>query len=534
MSENWSFGRVLSAVAAAVPPDEPALIHGDRVIAWRDFDRRTDALAQAFIAAGAEPGDKLAHLMRNSPAYLETTTAGMKARLVHVNVNYRYTGEELHYILDNSDSAVVVFDGEFAELLDGIRHRLPLVKLWVQVGGETAGFAVDYEALASRAAEPPALDYQPTDLMFIYTGGTTGMPKGVMWDQGVIWDLLVKGGALWNGPPPERLEDWLTMVRQTGTRQRVLVGPPLMHGTGFLTGLMALARGGSVITLTDRSFQPIEAVEAARRWQPDTGVIVGDAFARPILKVLDETGDSAAVSSIRVVVSSGTMWSPEVKAGLLRHNPAMVLIDALSSSEALGMGMSMTTAGNAGTPTRFVGDENTLIVDDEMRPVPPGSGIVGRIARGGLLPRGYYKDPEKTARTFLEVGGNRYCVAGDQATIEADGTILLLGRGSHCINTAGEKVFPEEVEETLKTHPAVEDALVFGVADDRWGQAVTAVVEASGAGAEELIAHARKHLAAYKAPKRIVVVAKVPRAPNGKADYAAAKELAAESLEAAQ
>lgn len=532
MTESWSFGRVFSAVASAVPPDQPALIHGDRVIAWGDFERRTNALAQAFIAAGAVPGDKLAHLMRNSPAYLETTVAGFKSRLVHVNVNYRYTGEELLYILDNSDSTVVVFDGEFAEVLDTIRSRLPLVRLWVQVGGDTAPFAVDYETVAAQAATPPNLDHQPTDMMFIYTGGTTGMPKGVMWDQGDMWEILVKGGVLWNGEPPARLEGWLDMVRNLPVRQRVLVGPPLMHGTGFLTGMMALARGGSSITLTDRSFQPLEALEAARRWQPDTGVIVGDAFARPLLRALDETGDSAAIASLRVIVSSGTMWSPEVKAGLLKHNPMMALIDAFSSSEALGMGSAVTTAADAGKPTRFVGDENTLVLDEDMRPVPRGTGVVGRVARGGLLPRGYYKDEAKTARTFAEIDGKRYCLAGDQATIEDDGTIVLLGRGSHCINTGGEKVFPEEVEETLKTHPLVEDALVFGVADEKWGQAVTAVVEAAGAEPAELIAHVRKQLAAYKSPKRVILVAKVPRAPNGKADYAAAKAIAME-MEAA-
>ncbi|HEY0711387.1 MAG TPA: AMP-binding protein, partial [Polyangia bacterium] len=353
MTESWSFGRVFSAVASAVPPDEPALIHGDRVINWGQLEARANALAQTFIAAGAQPGEKLAHLMRNSPAYLETSIAGFKARLVHVNVNYRYTGEELLYILDNSDSAVVVFDDEFAEVLDTIRNRLPVVRLWVQVGGETAPFAVDYETIVAEAAAAPQLDHQPSDMMFIYTGGTTGMPKGVMWDQGDMWQILVKGGVLWNGEPPERLEQWLDMIRNNPARQRVLVGPPLMHGTGYLSGLMALARGGSVITLADRSFQALEALEAARRWRPDTGVIVGDAFARPLLRALDETGDSDAVSSLRVLVSSGTMWSPEVKAGLLRHNPNLALIDAFSSSEALGMGSSITTAADAGKPTRF-------------------------------------------------------------------------------------------------------------------------------------------------------------------------------------
>ncbi|MFC3713860.1 AMP-binding protein [Sphingoaurantiacus capsulatus] len=528
MAENWSFGRVFSKVAAGVPADAPALIHGDRVIRWGELEKRSNALAGAFIAAGAAPGDKIAHLMRNSPAYLETTIAGFKSRLVHVNVNYRYTGEELHYILDNSDSAVVVFDAEFAEVLGGIRHRLPLVKLWVQVGGETADFAVDYEATAEGDATPPALDYQPSDMMFIYTGGTTGMPKGVMWDQGDMWSILTRGGVLLNAPPPETVDEWVEAVRATEPRTRILVGPPLMHGTGFLSGMMALARGGAVITLTDRSFQPIEALETAKRWQPDTFVIVGDAFARPLLRAVEESGDSAALASLRAMLSSGTMWSPEVKAGLLKHNPMMVLADAFSSSEALGMGTSFTTAADVGKPTRFIGDEDTLVLGEDMQPVAPGSGAIGKVARGGLLPRGYYKDEEKTARTFADIGGKRYCMAGDQATVEADGSITLLGRGSHCINTGGEKVFPEEVEEALKTHPLVEDALVFGVADEKWGQAVTAVVEASGAEPGELIAYARGQLAAYKCPKRVVIVAKVPRAPNGKADYAGAKALASE------
>jgi fatty-acyl-CoA synthase len=528
MAEAWSFGRVYDRVAESVPPDHPALIHGDRVIPWGEMERRTNALGRAMLAAGAQPGDKLAHLMRNSPAYLETSVAGFKARLVHVNVNYRYTGEELFYILDNSDSAVVVFDGEFAEVLGTIRERLPGVKLWLQVGGDTAPFAADYETVVAADAAPLRADHRPDDMMFIYTGGTTGMPKGVMWDQGDMWEVLVRGLAVVGIPEPQSLDQWLGIVRDVPVRARSLIGPPLMHGTGYLNGLMTLARGGSVITLVDRSFQALEALEAAKKWRPESGVIVGDAFARPILKALDETGDSDAISSLRVMVSSGTMWSPEVKAGLLRHNPNMVLLDALSSSESLGMGSSVVTAANASEPTKFTYDENTLVLDEDMTPVAPGSGVIGRIARGGLLPRGYYKDPEKTARTFVEIGGKRYCMAGDHATVEADGAITLMGRGNQCINTAGEKVFPEEVEEMLKTHPAVEDALVFGTPDEKWGQAVTAVVEAVGkVDPAEIIAHARTRLAAYKTPKRVILVAKVPRAPNGKADYATAKEMAA-------
>lgn len=527
MGEIWSLGRVFSRVAEAVSPDSLALIHGDQTTSWGAFERRTNALARTMAAAGAQPGDKLAHLMRNSPAYLETSVAGYKARLTHVNVNYRYTGEELFYILENSDSAVVVFDAEFADILDTIRTRLPLVKMWIQVGGEISDFAVDYENSVAGDATPLGLDHQSTDQMFIYTGGTTGMPKGVIWDQGVMWDILIKGGALWDGAPPETLSHWLDMVRANAAPQRALIGPPLMHGTGYLTSIMALARGGSVITLTDKSFQPLEALAAARRWQPDTCVIVGDAFARPLLRALDETGDGAAIASLRVILSSGTMWSQEVKAGLIGHNGALILIDALSSSESLGMGTAFTTAENASQPTRFAAaDNDTLVLDEDMQPVTPGSGIVGRVARGGLLPRGYYKDLEKTAKTFIEIDGKLYCMAGDHAAVEADGSMTLLGRGSQCINSAGEKIFPEEVEEALKTHPAVEDALVFGVPDEKWGQAVNAVVEAQGVSQAELVAHVRKLLAAYKSPKRIVLVTKVPRAPNGKADYAAAKAIA--------
>jgi acyl-CoA synthetase (AMP-forming)/AMP-acid ligase II len=253
-------------------------------------------------------------------------------------------------------------------------------------------------------------------------------------------------------------------------------------------------------------------------------VIVGDAFARPILKALD--AGIGSIATLNVMISSGTMWSPEVKAGLLQHAPAMMIVDSLGSSEGLGLGAAAQTADNAGAPTKFMADGNTLIIGDDMKPVP--SGTMGRIARGGLIPRGYWKDPVKTAATFPEIDGVRYSIPGDFAIIEADGSFTLLGRGSQCINTGGEKVFPEEVEEMLKTHPAIDDALVFGLPDEKWGQCVTAVVEAHApVDAEELRAHVRQHLAGYKTPKTVHIVAKVPRAPNGKADYATAKAMVA-------
>ncbi|UAJ09373.1 AMP-binding protein [Glacieibacterium megasporae] len=514
---SWSFGKVFTAVGKVVPPGDAALIHGDAVTTWGDFDRRTDALAAAFVAAGAVPGDKLAHLMRNGPAYSETSVAGFKARLVHVNVNYRYTGEELFYILDNSDAAVLVHDPEFAETIAALRPRLPKLKLVVETGAA-------FDALANSGAAAPLQDFDPNDLLFIYTGGTTGSPKGVMWAQSDLW-LLMGGGAAIGGAPLSGLDELLANITAGHGRNRALVLPPQMHGTGYLATLSTLARGGCVVTLPSPGYSPLEALAACAAHSPDYAAVVGDAFARPLLAALDHGGGS--IASLRTMLSSGTMWSPEVKAGLLRHNPEMMLLDALSSSESLGIGVAIQTAATAGEPTRFTQGVETLVLDEDMQPVAPGSGITGRLARGGLNPRGYYKDPAKSAATFVDIGGKTYSIAGDWATVDPDGSIVLLGRGSHCINTGGEKVFPEEVEEALKTHPGVDDALVFGVADAKWGQAVTAVVAGSAVAPADLIAYVRTHLAPYKAPKQVFHVANVPRAPNGKADYARAKEMAA-------
>ncbi len=519
MTMGLSFGTIFENIASAIDPAHPATIHGDVTTSWGDFDRRTNALAAACHAAGAVPGDRIAHLMRNGPAYLQTTVAGFKARLVHVNVNYRYTGEELFYILDNSDAAVLAYDAEFEPLVSSIRHRLN-VKLFLQVGGETPDYAEDFDRVAQSPANFPKQAHAPDDMLFIYTGGTTGMPKGVMWDQGALSAMLMAGAGI---PPDTALPAYLDAVRAGMGRYRALVLPPLMHGTGFIIAISTLSRGGTVVTLPGHAFEPELALETCQRLGCDYSVIVGDAFARPLLKALD--AGHGSIASLKVMISSGTMWSSETKAGLLRHAPDMMIADTLGSSEGLGLGASIQTSANAGAPTKFSADGQTLVVGDDLRPVAIGER--GRIARGGLIPRGYWRDAAKTAETFVTVDGVRYSMPGDWAIVEADGSFTLLGRGSQCINTAGEKVFPEEVEEALKTHPAVDDALVFGVADDKWGQAVTAVVEAHDAvEPEALRAHVRGTLAGYKTPKRVIIVTKVPRAPNGKADYAAAKLMA--------
>lgn len=520
MSQIFSLGAILETTIGAVDPAVPALIHGETRRTWAEVGRRSASLAGAMLAGGAVPGDRCALLMRNGPAYVEGLIACLRARLVHVNVNYRYTGEELFYILENSDAAVVIYDAEFEPLVRTIRSRLP-TKYWLQVDGDTADFAHDFDHEANAGHLLPAQDHQPTDMLFIYTGGTTGLPKGVMWDQAALWSLMNAGTA---GSDPETLADHASNVRDAVGRQRALVLPPLMHGTGLIVAMAVLCRGGTVVTLPGVNFDPGDATTTCQREGCDYAVIVGDAFARPILKALD--AGIGSIATLNVMISSGTMWSPEVKAGLLQHAPAMMIVDSLGSSEGLGLGAAAQTADNAGAPTKFMADGNTLIIGDDMKPVP--SGTMGRIARGGLIPRGYWKDPVKTAATFPEIDGVRYSIPGDFAIIEADGSFTLLGRGSQCINTGGEKVFPEEVEEMLKTHPAIDDALVFGLPDEKWGQCVTAVVEAHApVDAEELRAHVRQHLAGYKTPKTVHIVAKVPRAPNGKADYATAKAMVA-------
>jgi acyl-CoA synthetase (AMP-forming)/AMP-acid ligase II len=306
-----------------------------------------------------------------------------------------------------------------------------------------------------------------------------------------------------------------------------------MHGTGNFPCLSTLTGGGSIVTLTGRNFDAAELLDTIEREGVNSLAIVGDAFAKPILRALDAEPERWNLSSLVGIVSSGVMWSQETKTRLLEHHPGMILMDAFSSSEALGMGSSISAAGATAETAKFELSPDTIVIDDLNRPLEPGSGEIGRLAVGGRQPVGYYKDPEKTARTFFEVDGKRYSCPGDFATVDADGRITLLGRGSQCINTGGEKVFPEEVEEAMKTHPDVLDAVAVGIPDEKFGEAVTGMVEARPGhtvDAAAVIAHVKSKLAAYKAPKHIVVVDTIGRAANGKVDYKRLKGEATESL----
>ena len=334
-------------------------------------------------------------------------------------------------------------------------------------------------------------------------------------------------------PAPYDMTRGLDGIREQkaaeGPGRVVLPASPLMHGTGLLTGLMTLVSGGSVITLALRNFDPVEMLDAVDRFKVEGTAIVGDAFARPLVEALDANPGRWDISSLLGITSSGVMWSEEVKRGLLRHHPTVILRDALGSSESIGMANSESTGDATERTAKFKLGDFATVLDDAGKPVVPGSGVIGRIAVRGHLPVGYYKDEEKTARTFIVYDGVRWSIPGDYATVEADGTIALLGRGSVCINTGGEKVFPEEVEEALKSHPEVRDAVCVGVPDTRFGEAITAMVEPADGHSPaeaELISWVKERLAHYKAPEGVLQVDSVGRSPSGKVDYKGLKRLA--------
>ena len=528
---SWNFAEVWEVVAEHLP-DAPALVHGPLHRRWAELDRRADGLAASLLAAGLAPGDTFAQYLYSCPEYIEAVFAAFKIGLPPVNTNYRYAPDELAYLWDNGDCAAVVFHGEFAERVEAVRHRVPGVRTWLWVddgSGPCPSWALPFEdAIAGHPGGRvvPPWGRSPDDLYLVYTGGTTGMPKGVMWRQDDLFAIL-------NGTSPVRypeegdLDDVRELLVKPGPSH--IPCAPLMHGTGSFTSFAVLSSGGSVVTLTGRHFSAVELLDTIEREGVRSLAIVGDAFAKPMLAALDADPDRWDISSLRVITSSGVMFSASSKEGLLRHNPRLIIADTLGSSEALGVGLSVSTADAAAKTAVFTLGPTSRVITEDGRDVVPGSGEVGLMALKGRVPLGYYKDAEKSARTFRVIDGARWSIPGDWATVEADGTLRLLGRGSQCINTGGEKVYPEEVEEVIKTYPGVADAACVGVPDERFGEAVVALVEAAdGEDVEEagLIAHVKQHLAGYKAPRRIVVLPSLGRAPNGKVDYQALRDRA--------
>jgi acyl-CoA synthetase (AMP-forming)/AMP-acid ligase II len=535
-SAGWNLADIWERNADRFP-GATAQIQGERRFTWAEFDRRADGIAATLLTAGVAHQDKVAQYLYNCPEYLESMFGMYKVGLVPINTNYRYTDDELAYLWDNSDAVAVVFHGAFADRCAAMRQRCPRIATWVWVDdgtGPCPEWAIPYETAAAAATARTAAPWgrSPDDLYILYTGGTTGMPKGVMWRQD---DVVISLDGASKHPLPQLpgWDEFDARVAKPGPRN--LPAAPLMHGTGAFNAMWNLVLAGSVVTTVGRHFDPTELLDLVQTQRVQSTSIVGDAFAKPLLRALDAEPDRWDISSLRVIVSSGVMWSAETKAGLLRHNPRLIMIDSLGSSEAIGMASQTTTAEAAADTATFRLGPNTKVLTDDGREVVAGSGERGRVALRGRTPVGYYKDDTKSAATFITFDGVRWSIPGDFAEVATDGTVRLFGRGSQCINTGGEKVYPEEVEEALKTHASVADAAVVGLPDERFGEAITALVELHDGhelDVPSLVAHVRTTLAAFKSPKRVVQIGSVGRAANGKLDYRRLKAIALERVAA--
>jgi fatty-acyl-CoA synthase len=517
-------------------PDAPALRHGDRVVSWRELDNRSARLAGAMRAHGIGPGGGVAAYLYNRPEYFEIFFAALKIRAVPSNVNYRYGSDELWSLLENSEAKALFFDVELREQVASVVERTGGPRLLVEIGGDASAPLAGtqaYEALLD-AAEPAArIERDDDDTFLSYTGGTTGLPKGVLFNIGQslgnsFWfrDLFVGGDPATLGPV-----EFAVDAAARGASLRAIPASPLMHSTGFIfASLPTLTAGGLVTTLESRSFDAHELLATVEATSTSVIGIVGDAFALSIVRALDEGAPSGArydTSSVRVICSAGVAWSAHVKERLFDHIPQVTLLDSCGSTEGVAYGLSQIRRGDQVATANFAAAPGLKVLSPEGEELPPGE--VGMLA-GPTTASGYYRDPEKTAATFLHIDGQRYAMPGDLGRIEADGSVTLLGRGVTTINTGGEKVYPGEVEEAIRALPDVDDCLVLGVPDERFGQTVAALVVPepdSALEADDVSDAVRSSLAGYKVPRHIHFVEQVPRLPNGKVDYETARVLAA-------
>lgn len=506
--------------AADLMPDRMALICGDQRRTFAQLDERANQFAHQLLAEGVGPGEHVGIYSQNCVEWVESMLGCFKARAVPINVNFRYVTDELRYIFDNADLVGVVYDPEYTDRLDSIAGELPKLRFRLAIGPE-------YEA--ALAAQPSERDFEPRsgdDLYILYTGGTTGMPKGVMWRQEDVFFALGQGIDATTGHKVET-DDELPKKGAASPAPVVLLNtPPLMHGAAQWGTLGQLVQGNTIVLLP--RFDAAEVWNTVEREGCNSVLIAGDAMGRPMIEALEAEPDRWDLSSLFAVTSSAALFSVPVKERYFARMPHLMIIDSIGSSEGGFNGLSAVgkdnpTGGSAGGLPRVAPMADVIVVDDDLNPLTPGDGQIGKVARGGNIPLGYYKDEVKTASTFLTApDGKRYVVAGDFARWEEDGTVTLLGRGSVCINSGGEKIFPEEVEGVLKAHPDVFDVLVVGVPDERWGSAVTAVVQPTAGHTptlDDLNAASRDKLASYKLPRHLVVVDEIVRSPAGKPDY---------------
>jgi acyl-CoA synthetase (AMP-forming)/AMP-acid ligase II len=548
-----SFGTIWEAIARDLP-DAVAISEPERDYTFAEFDDRAARLAGALANAGVGPGDKVACYLYNGAPYLETVFAAFKLGAVPVNANYRYTQDELTALLADADAAALVFSGDLAANVVHAVSTLPTLRLLVRVGpirdltldGEDTtsasadpvrdapGLADLYAATAPRPPEP-----RPgSDQLFMYTGGTTGKPKGVIWHMAQLFGSMGPGlfSRLGATSPPATLEELVAVARSVRAQGRspvVLSVVPLMHATGLFNSIGTLTVGGRVVMTRPGRLNPRHVWETVAAQRVRTLLVAGNAVCQPLIDELlaaEAAGRPYDLTSLESVTSSGTVLSDRVKRAL--HERADVTIsDALASSEGGPFAIAVTSSVDD-LPSRFYPAAATQVLTASGAPVVPGSGEVGTLAFGGSIPSGYYKDAAKTSSTFRVVGGIRVAMPGDLATVEADGSIRFLGRGAGVINTGGEKVHPQEVEDILLAFPGVTDVSVVGVPDDTWGECVVAVVATANPAltSDELRAAVRRHLAGYKVPRAVILLPALPRTPTGKLELARVRRIAADAF----
>ena len=528
----------LFELVADTIPDRTALVSGSRRYTFAELDRRANQLADTLRGRGVGVGSHVGLHLFNGAEFVESMLAALKLRAVPINLNYRYVAAELRYLCENADLVAVITQRELlpvvAEAARGLRAAGTVIAVEDGSGVTVPGLeARDYEEAV--AAGRPERSFEPRsgdDLYIIYTGGTTGMPKGVMWRQEDMFFAGLQGGRPGGAPitAPSELAEYVT---DPDVAMKMLPAAPFIHGAAQWGAWIGLFTGGKVVLQEGRSFDAKKVCQLINDEGISTITLVGDAMARPLVDALAEADGAYDCSSLFVIASAGAILSPSVRDRLQELLPDSMVLNNFGATETGHQGSAYPGAetGTDGRPS-FAMDGTNLVLDDDMKPIAAGSGRIGKLARGGRVPLGYYKDPEKTADRFATIDGVRYVLPGDLATVEADGRITVYGRGTNCINTGGEKVFPEEVEEALKAHPDVFDALVVGVADDKWMQRVAAVVQprpGKSPTLDELQVHCRQHIAGYKVPRQLTLVSQVARQPSGKPDYAWARTVIAES-----
>ncbi|NCG20947.1 MAG: AMP-binding protein [Rhodobacterales bacterium] len=500
-------------------PDRMALVSSATALTFGELDDRATRMANHWAGLGVGPGDHIGLYLYNRHEYIVSMLAAYKLRAVTINLNYRYVAEELRYVCENADLVGVVYE---SELVDVVNQAMPdHVRFRIAAGQEFA-------AILAGSSSKRSFDARSDDDLFIvYTGGTTGMPRGVMWRHEDLFFAALQGGNP-GGVPFESIEEMTAQLTKNGEGINIHPCPPLIHGAAMLASWIAMLNGGVAIISEGRSFVPEESLDLSAKYQAHTINIVGDAMALPLVKALRENPDRWDLSNLLVIASAGAVLSGSIRERLEALLPHVMIMNNFGASETGHQGTAFYEDGKV---IWIMDDRHTTVVDENLNRIQPGSGEVGKLARFGRIPLGYYGDKEKTARTFFEKDGVRYVLPGDMASIDADGSVVFLGRGSVCINSGGEKVYCEEVEEALKGHPDVFDAVVVGVPDERWGQRVEALVtvnEGRRGDVASMGAFCRTKLAGYKTPRAIWVVDDLNRQPSGKPDYRWAKARAIE------